>query len=172
MSAKELNTLYVGGDHCVAVLGNLLLMVVRNDPEPSFARLLPLFVKRLKAQATGPIGFFVVVRADTPPPGEEARATLRSAFQTFNASMAFGALTLETTGFVGASMRSVVNLLLLATRPTFPLKVFGSVDEAARWLLQTQPQAEEMSQSALVQIVESLRADYAAGTLRETRSGA
>ena len=172
MSAKELDTLYVGGDHCVAIFGNLLLMVVRNDPEPSFARLLPLYLKRLKAQATGPIGFFVVVRADAPPPVEEARATLKSAFQTFNASMAFGALTLETTGFVGASMRSVVNLLILATRPTFPLKVFGSVNDAARWLIQTQPRAEETSLSDLVQIVESLRADYAAGTLRETRSGA
>lgn len=169
MIARGLRTLYVGGDHCISLHDNVLLLVAKNDPEPSFTSLLPTIVRRLKAEAAGPVGFLVVVTADAPPPADEARARLRAAFDTFNASMAFGALVVERTGFVGASMRSVVNVLVLASRPTYPMKVFGSIDDAARWVVQTQGEAEGRSAPALAQLVESLKTDYRAGTLRETR---
>ncbi|MFO0551497.1 MAG: hypothetical protein U0271_24120 [Polyangiaceae bacterium] len=44
------------------------------------------------------------------------------------------ASVIEGSGFVGATVRSVVSGLTLITRPPFPSRIFDSVTEAIHWL--------------------------------------
>lgn len=169
MAAPDAKVVYVGADHCVALHRNLLLTVADSDPLPSFPRLLPGFLKRLQAQAAGPLGFYVVLPPHNPPPKEEARTTIKHAFHLFGGVVDFGAFAIEMTGFAAAGQRSVVNLIMLAARPPFAMKVFGTVDEASRWVVGKQGRQPQQTVAELNETVAWLRAGYAAGTLREAR---
>ena len=92
MAAHEAQVIYVGTDHCIAIHRNLMLTVAAQDPLPSFPRMLPGFLRRLQTQASSPFGFLVVLPADNPPPGEEARAIIKEAFAIF-----FAAVTTDVT---------------------------------------------------------------------------
>jgi hypothetical protein len=166
MPRHELKTLYVGPDHCVALCGNLMIFVALDDPQPSVVRLLPGFIRTLKAQAPGPIGFLVVLPPDNPPPKEEARKTIKDVFNLMNEGMSFGAMAIEMTGFAAAGQRSVVNLILLAVRPKIPVKMFGSVEEAGQWMNTKQGREAKVSVAELVETVKTLARDYRAGSLR------
>lgn len=142
------------------------ITVAHDDPRPNFTQLLPGFLERLKGQARGPAGFLVVLPPENPPPKDQARETIKKAFHQFGEVCSFGAMALEMTGFVAAGQRSVINLIMLAVRPPFTMKVFGSVDEASRFVVGRQAPAPQHTVAELNGVVEKLKAGYRAGTLR------
>ncbi len=146
-----------------------MLMVVQEDPLPSLVQLLPGFVRRLQKQASGPLGFVVVLQPDNPPPKQPARATIKRAFHIFSESMSFGAFAVEKTGFAAAAQRSALNVIMMAARSPFPMKVFGAVDEASRWISGKQAADERMTATELAAKIEEIKAEYHAGRLREAR---
>ena len=166
MSIGGAKVVYVGPDHCIALHRNLILTVAHDDPRPNFTQLLPGFLKRLQAQAKGPWGFMVILPPENPPPKEQARETIRKAFHQFGEVCSFGAMALEMTGFVAAGKRSVIILIMLAVRPSFTMKVFGSVDEASRFVVGKQGQESQHTVAELDAIVEKLKVGYRDGTLR------
>ena len=60
--------------------------------------------------------FVTVLRSDTPPPTEEARAMIKRVFRTFGEVVKAGSMVIEGTGFVAATFRSVDHFTRLATQ--------------------------------------------------------
>jgi hypothetical protein len=164
MSGAELTTLYVGTDHCAAIFQNFLLMVVHEDPLPDLPTHQVRWVEHLRRQASGPLGFIVVLRPENPPPKEAARTTIKRAFELFGESMSFGAMVVEKTGFTAAAQRSALTMIMLAARPRFPLKVFAKVSEACNWMSeQASSGSRPISGTELLATVEHLKSSYDAG---------
>jgi hypothetical protein len=62
-------------------------------------------------------------------------------------------------------VRSALSLINLAARYPFPLKVFGSVEEAVPWMLnRSDPGAARNSAANLVSVANSLRGELQSGT--------
>lgn len=166
MAAAESTTLYVGQDHCAAIYRNLLVMVVHEDPRPDLVQHQQRWMKELAERVSGPKGFMVVLRPDNPPPAEEARGTIRRAFQQFGEGMSFGAMVVEKTGFKAAAQRGALTMIILAARPAYPLKVFATVAEATRWIVDNFGAEARLSLTDVMIAVERLKASYDGGTLR------
>jgi hypothetical protein len=158
--------LYVGTDHCVAMYLNMLLMVVHEDPHADLPEHQQRWIAKLQREVGGDLGFMVVLRPDNPPPKEAARATIRRAFQQFGGAMSFGAVVVEKTGFTAAAQRSALSVMILAARPKYPLKVFGSVREAVAWIAEHSKKTTAVAEQELIAVVEELKKAYDTGTFR------
>ncbi|NUP10871.1 MAG: hypothetical protein HOW73_32910 [Polyangiaceae bacterium] len=167
---SELTVLYVGSDHCASVYRNILLIVADNDPRPEFINLLPQWVNTLRENVTGPIGFVVVLPPHNPPPREEARLTIKKAFQLFGESMSFAAFVVEKTGFAAAAQRAALTMAMLAARAPFAMKVFARVDEASRWIVGSYGRDAKLTARELDETVQKLRVAYADKTLQAEKT--
>jgi hypothetical protein len=143
-----------------------LTFVVHEDPGPDLPAHQARWIERLQLEASGELGFVVVLRPDNPPPKETARATIRRAFEQYSGTMGFGAIVVEKSGFTAAAQRSALSVIILASRTPYPLKVFSSVDEACRWISGRATRTARAAHRELVDAVESLKKAYHAGTLR------
>ena len=141
-------------------------MIVRNDPGADVLQHQATWIRRMKADAPDGSAFLVVLRSDVPPPPETARALIKRVFQEFSKVVVAGAMVVEGRGFVGSALRSVLTMLSVAARPSYPLKVFSSVSEACDWLVERMGPRKRCEGADLVAAVEDTRSAYLGGTLR------
>jgi len=160
--------LYVGDDHCAAALGPILVIVVRTDPAPSIIEHQKLWMSHLLANAPGGSAFVTVLRSDTPPPTEEARVLIKRVFRSFGEVVKAGAMVIEGKGFVAATFRSVLSMILLALKPNYPFKIFASIEEGLAFALNHVDATGVTVNEVLIE-VERLKSEYQAGTLVVTR---
>jgi hypothetical protein len=166
VSAGALQIPYVGRDHCVALYANLCVVIAATDPQPGTSKVLHDACDKLAAKPFTKRGFLVVLRADAPPPSEKARTVIKEAMQVFDRTMQVGAFVVEREGFVGAAMRSALNMAMLAARPAFTMKVFENTEKASVWLAARVD--EGLVAQDLCAAVARLSAAYAAGELTAT----
>src|SRR5262245_33389848 len=95
--------LYVGADHCTALVGGVLLIIVREDPRPSILEHQQRWMMLMKRNSPGGSAFMTVLRADTPPPTEQARKLIKRVFSEFGQVVSAGAMVIEGEGFVAAT---------------------------------------------------------------------
>jgi hypothetical protein len=162
--------MYVGADHCTVVVGGISFLVVRGDPEPDIFKHIPLWANRMRSNAGEHCGFIVVLRSDTPPPPEPVRARVRQIFKEFGKFVRGGAMVIEGEGFVSATFRSVLSVIILMSRPHYPLKIFSSAGEATEWLVAQLGRGCGVSQLDLLSAINETKRAYAAGTLRADTS--
>jgi len=165
MQGADLATLYVGPDHSASIYRNCLLMVAKSDPLPETGQHLPRWIARLKKANDGPIGFMVVLRPENPIPSEEVRNTIKRLFKIFSESMSFAAFAVEKEGFTAAAQRSVLNMIMLAARPPFTMKVFATVEEASAWIASKHGSEVKLTAPDLIDVVDRLTKAYVADTL-------
>jgi hypothetical protein len=157
--------LYVGDDHCAAILGGILTIIVRDDPRPSILEHQQRWMAQLKKNSPDGSAFIAVLRADTPPPAEPARRLIKRVFSEFAQVVSAGAMVIEGEGFVAATFRSVLSMIVLALRPNYPFKIFANLHDGSEWVLKYVGPAGRVSEVELVGALEQLKADYKAGTL-------
>jgi hypothetical protein len=167
MSGAELATVYVGPDHCVSLYRNLIFFVAKSDPLPATPQLLPSWLKRLERACKPPLGLLVVLRPENPVPGEQVRATIKKIFSVVSGHIAFAAFVVEKEGFTAAAQRSVLNMIMLAARPPFAMKVFGTLEEASDWVAGKYGDPVKLTSSDLAGTVLRVTEAYNAGTLTE-----
>lgn len=164
--ALKAEVLYVGPDHVVALYSSVLFMVIQDDPRPDVLEHQQRWMRKLKADSPDGSGYIVVLRSDVPPPKDSARANIRRVLVEFGTVVNAGAMVVEGTGFVAATLRSVLSLINLASRPTYPLKVFSSVSEACYWLpRQIGGKKRSVSPLDLIAVIEEVKAAYRDGSL-------
>lgn len=164
--ALKSEVLYVGPDHVVALYSGVLFMVIQDDPRPDVLEHQQRWLRKLKADSPDGSGYIVVLRSDVPAPKESARTNIRRVLVEFGSVVNAGAIVVEGTGFVAATLRSVLSLINLASRPTYPLKVFSSVSEASYWLpRQIGGKKRPVSPLDLIGVIEEVKAAYRDGTL-------
>jgi hypothetical protein len=157
--------LYVGPDHCAAIVRGVLIIVVREDPRPSILEHQQRWMMHLKRNSPDGSVFIAVLRADTPPPTEPARKLIRRVFAEFEQVVSAGAMVIEGEGFVAATFRSVLSMIVLALRPNYPFKIFANFYDGSEWALKHVGASGRVSTAELVATLEQLKADYRAGTL-------
>ncbi|MDX2052562.1 MAG: hypothetical protein SFV15_09240 [Polyangiaceae bacterium] len=153
-------------EHCAATMGGLLILIIKEDPRPSIFEQQRRWIRKLKEVSPDGSAFLAVLQSDTPPPTEEARLIIKRVFREFGQVMKAGAMVIEGDGFVAATFRSVLSMLVLALRPAYPLKVYRSVAEASVWVLPHIGKSGRVSGLDVVAAVEQLKAGYREGTLR------
>ena len=100
----------------------------------------------------------VVIEAGAPMIGAEAREAMERSYASLGPAFVGAAQVVEETGFAGAALRGVFQALALVTGKRKKLRIFGTVDEALRWIEETHPSAPDTSAVRL-----------AVGQLRERR---
>lgn len=156
--------LYVGEDHCVAAFGPILAMVVRTDPGSNILEDQKHWIRHLRSHAPDGCAFITVLSSDTPPPSEEARAFIKQVFRTFGEVVQSGAMVIEGKGFVAATLRSILSMILMALRPSYPFKIFAQLDDCLAWTLEHLDNPKVTRQELLIEF-ERLKASYKAQTL-------
>jgi hypothetical protein len=156
--------LYVGNDHCVAAIGPVLAMVVKTDPEPSILDHQKRWIDYLRTNAPGGSAFVIVLRSDTPPPTEDARTRIRQVLREFGVVVKGGCIVIEGKGFVAATLRSVLSMIILAIRPNYPFKIFADLKEGIDWALGRIANPGVTVPDLLAEF-ERLKASYQTGTL-------
>lgn len=91
-------------------------------------------LQSLAATCRTGIGCILIIHSEVSPPDEEVRRFIKLKLE--RASMLVVAQVVLGTGFRGAAMRSMLSLLQLMLRPTFAMRIFGSVGTAADWVAQ------------------------------------
>ena len=76
----------------------------------------------------------VVLAPDTPMPDERARISLSREVPRLEKYLHTSATVHGADGFKGAAIRAAISTMQLIARPKLQDKIFGTVDEAARWL--------------------------------------
>jgi hypothetical protein len=156
---------YVGDDHCAAILGGLVLIIVRNDPRPSILEHQQRWMAQLEKNSPDGSAFVTVLRADTPPPTEPVRKLIKRVFAEFARVVSAGAMVIEGEGFVAATFRSVLSMIVLALRPAYPFKIFANLTDGSEWVMKYVGAAARISVPDLVSAIEQLKTDYREGRL-------
>jgi hypothetical protein len=159
------SVVYVGDDHCAAILRGILFFIVRDDPRPSILEYQQRWMAQLKQNSPEGSVFITVLRADTPPPAEPARRLIKRVFSEFGQVVSAGAMVIEGEGFVAATFRSVLSMIALALRPNYPFKIFANLHDGSEWVLKYVGPSGRVSVAELVTALEQVKADYSAGTL-------
>jgi hypothetical protein len=157
--------LHVGPDHCAAIVGRVLVVVVKDDPNDGVIDQVKSWLATLRATTVGSTAFLVVLSPDTPPPPDLHRVRIRQVLEELGTTVTVGAVVVQGSGFLAATLRSILTLLITAARLGYPVKVLGSLAEAAEWLMARLDGGNAIGQTMLVQKVEYLKEDYFANRL-------
>jgi hypothetical protein len=158
-------TYFVDEDECLALIGPVLVVVARNEPTADIARQAEVCQTALERKYRGKTGLLVVVRGDVRPPGDEARARIKDAMKVLERSTVAGAIAIEGSSFIATATRSAISMMMFVVRPSFPMKVFNAVDDAAAHLCSALGYAD-LTAPALMLAIRDLRASFDAGSLR------
>lgn len=156
----------VSHEHCAATLGGLLILIIKEDPRPSIFEQQRRWHRKLEEVSPQGVAFLAVLQADTPPPTEEARVVIKRVFREFGKLMKGGVMVIEGDGFVAATFRSVLSMMVLALRLPYPLKVQRSIGEGCLLVLPAIGKEARPSVHAVLVAAEWLKKEYRAGTLR------
>jgi hypothetical protein len=158
-------TYFVDEDECIALVGPVMVVVARNEPTADIARQADVCINALERKYRGRTALLVVVRSDVRPPGDEARARIKEAMKVCERSTIVGAIVVDGHGFIATATRSAISMMLFVVRPSFPVKVFSAVEDAAPHLCDALGQAD-LTAPALLQAVRDLRTAFDSGSLR------
>lgn len=163
--------IFVDETQCFARMGDVLVAVSLTEPTPAMLADLALEVKEHAARGGAASGIFILVDKAGDPPGEAARANIRRLLVGVAGSCAGLACFVEGEGFVAATKRSAMTLVVMATRASFPVKIFGSSLEAAGWLLDRvgKTASKGLRPAQIASGAEALRARLSAGELSPRR---
>ena len=145
-------------DHIVATFENIVLMIYEREALPQsaapFTRALDAVIKQFPERA----GILTVVADNAPVPSSEARQLLASAIRTKGQRLKASAVCFEGTGFSAAAARGVIVGLSMLVKPSFPNKVFSSLNDAATWLSVALPKPVTAPRS-IIRAIEIARGD-------------
>jgi hypothetical protein len=75
-----------------------------------------------------------IVERDAPMPPTEQREAVAVFLRSGSGRTRMSAVVIEGTGFRAAAVRSVVTGLAMLVRLPYPHEIFGSLEQAAKWL--------------------------------------
>jgi len=117
-----------------------------------------IFAEHLKANPSGVL-VLTIVDERAPMPDGEARDALGELLKSGAKQTKKSAVVFEGAGFRAAAVRSVVTGITVFSRPPFPHKIFGTVDEATQFL-----EGEGMTAAQLAGVIADVRKRHSAGS--------
>ncbi|MFO0563070.1 MAG: hypothetical protein U0269_33925 [Polyangiales bacterium] len=87
---------------------------------------------------------------------EATRAAIVDAIKAYEHRDLAVAVVIEARGFLGTTVRALVSGLILLARPKYPMKIFGTLEEGAPWLIEKMRGGRTgTTASALIEAVEA-----------------
>jgi hypothetical protein len=154
--------LYAGEDHAVGLVGPCLAIIARREPSPSIVHEVSRWVDSQLEAYPSKGGIIVVIQANAPPPSDVSRSRIDRAYTEYGRGAVAGAMVIEGRGFVAASIRSVLSVLMLTSKYHYPIKTFSNVADGAAFLAGRLPEASTAAAPFIAGGVEELRAAYEA----------
>ncbi len=158
--SSDASVLYAGEDHVAGLVGPILTLIARGEPGDDILTHAPRWIDRLLARYPQKGGYMVVIQTSAKPPGDAARKRIDRAYTEYGRGVHAGAVVIEGKGFMAASIRSALSVIMLASKYSYPQKTFATAGEAAPYLSGRLPAAHPFSASQIVAGVEDLRAAY------------
>lgn len=123
--------------HAIGSFGSTVLYVSRNSTGLEAVRLLSAETDVARV-AGGELSLFGIIEAGAAMPSSDARDGLSEVLREFgDKGGVASALTFEGIGFRASAVRSIATGVALVARQRFPHRIFGSIAEAADWLVST-----------------------------------
>ncbi len=169
---SRVELLYAGEDHVAALIGPCLTLIVRREPDPHILQEASRWADELLKAYPQKGGLIVVIQASASPPSEASRARIDRAYTEYGRGVVAGAMVIEGKGFVAASIRSALSLIMLRSKYNYPIKTFATVAEGATFLTGRLHEVSVAPVSLIVSGVEELRAAYEAEIGRFTAGSA
>lgn len=168
--------LYAGEDHVAGLVGPSLVLIARREPDESIVQEAPRWIDQMLASQRQKKGVcLVVVQASAPPPSEAARPRIDRVHAEYGRGVVAGAMVIEGSGFVAASIRSALSLMMLRSKYGYPLKTFATVGDGAAYVCGKLAPEQALKPSELTLGVEELRRAYescvGAITAKSSRAG-
>ena len=160
-SSSDVTALYAGEDHVTGLVGPCLVLIARREPDDGIVVEAPKWVDRLLAAHPKKGGLVVVVQASAPPPSDVARKRIDRAYGEYGRGVVAGAMVIEGRGFMAASIRSALSLMMLTSRYSYPIKTFATPREGAAFVCGRLP-GGDFHAASLVAGIEQLRSAYEA----------
>jgi hypothetical protein len=93
-----------------------------------------------------------------PVPGE--RGAVVEVLRSFQDQIAGAALVIQTVGLPSVVLRSIDNVIALASRSSHPRSAFADVATATRWLSDKLPKDAELSAEHLQEVTRHLQSEF------------
>jgi hypothetical protein len=161
-ASSDASVLYAGEDHVAGLVGPVLVVLARGEPGEEILTQAPRWIDRLLTRYPQKGAYMVVIQTSAKPPGDVGRKRIDRAYTEYGRGVHAGAIVIEGKGFMAASIRSALSVIMLASRYPYPQKTFATVGEAAPFLSGKLPAAHPFTAAQLVAGVEDLRAAYEA----------
>ncbi|MCA9707654.1 MAG: hypothetical protein KDK70_17525 [Myxococcales bacterium] len=119
----------------VASWRNVVLNVGKGSPSADHIDTVRRLVDDLLSKYPDGIGMMLMVYNASLFPHADGRNRTNELFREVGPRLQGVAAVVEGTGFWASAVRSVITGFTLVSRTKFPLKTFGSVDDASAWLV-------------------------------------
>jgi len=146
--------LYCGDGLAIAELGAVCVAIWRAKSTLPRFEIQKAVLAECVSRRPGEAAFMCVVESTSEPPDEEVRKASSKMFADHGTQLKCTACVIEGAGFRGAITRSVLAGIVFLVRNPSPLKMFESVESAARWIQSEMP---ETAGAALASQVENVR---------------
>jgi hypothetical protein len=133
MADVALETIFRDPSVDVGRAGNLVVIWWRTSPNAAAIDAFAPKVEKVAAERPG-VCLLGGARGMTAIPEPATRRLAAGFIRRISARARAGAFAIEDTGFRAAATRAVVTGLLALARPTVPVRIFGSREDAIGWL--------------------------------------
>jgi hypothetical protein len=147
---------YADEHHAVTICDNVILTYSTSAPNPTFLRHWARAADQLVSKR-GTITAVTIIDSTCRPPDDVSRKAIHACISKHSHHIDCFAYVVEGQGLGAAAIRTALALLSLVARYPFPLKVFGSLPEAAPWMLAHAPDALSRQASGLIPAAQMMR---------------
>ncbi|MEN9577234.1 MAG: hypothetical protein RJA70_243 [Pseudomonadota bacterium] len=125
-------------EFAVYTLERVVVLWWRTEVVVGGANAITTAFRKLVAEGSEPIGFLTIINADcdvrTPAP---VRAAISKLLNTYDKTIGAAGIVYGAQGFKATVLRSVITAINLASRSSFPNRVFPDLHHGEQWLTQT-----------------------------------
>jgi hypothetical protein len=128
------NVLHCDPDLAIGASGDFVFTLWRHRTTVEGVRILANVVRHFVTGRTKGVGLFTIIEPQAKMPEAGSREQLAQMLKDASEHVLISCVAFEGSGFMAASVRSVVIGLTLLARQTYPHRVFPNVKEAALWI--------------------------------------
>lgn len=156
LSPSPIRFPYRDPDGFLGVIGDVLVLVARHESTLEGCDAVRAELERVKRDGSPPVALVVIIESSAGMPDASVRKAFGAILSELGSAIGAYAAIHESTGFHGAAARAIVTSVLLASRPSFPHSVFGSLEPAAAWLIEKRAFSPDRPE-LLVGLIENVR---------------
>ena len=132
--SSKVNVLHCDLDLAIGASTDLLFTLWRHRTSIEGVQVLANALQHFVTSRTKAIGLVTIIEPEAKMPEAGSREQLARMLKDASEHVLISGVAFEGSGFVAASVRSVVVGLTLLARQTYPHRVFPNVKEASIWI--------------------------------------